>query len=128
MCHIIEAVVSSGGSDCTMPGRLPLPAGLVEPARNRLQAIRACDADPQTPLPTCESFSLCEISRADDSCLTVTPNQDAIGWGYVDPDQGLGDPALVAQCASNMRRLIRFVGTNTPLSGAVTMIACGTGF
>jgi hypothetical protein len=36
----------------------------------------------------------------------------------------LGNPAIVAQCPSNNKRLLRAVGAGTPASGATTFIAC----
>jgi hypothetical protein len=75
--------------------------------------------------PDCSEFHLCEIRRADESCLTTTPNPDTFGWCYVDPDSGVGDPSLVSDCPVGSRWALRFVGNDTPLPDAVTMIACG---
>jgi hypothetical protein len=55
------------------------------------------------------------------------PNAGAVGWCYVDPDAGLGDPSLVQNCPTSSRRIVRFVGENTPVRGAVVLVVCGTG-
>ena len=47
-----------------------------------------------------------------------------IGWCYVDPDRGIGNPSLVAKCTDTSRRVVRFVGEDTPASGASVFIAC----
>ena len=45
-----------------------------------------------------------------------------IGWCYIDAELGIGNPALVSQC--NPPRQLRFVGNDTPASGATVFIAC----
>jgi hypothetical protein len=46
------------------------------------------------------------------------------GWCYVDPDRGLGEPALVASCPENLRRMVRFVGSATRDGSAMTFAVC----
>jgi hypothetical protein len=42
----------------------------------------------------------------------------------VDPEQGLGDERLVAQCRPTQRRKIRFVGAGLPKNRSIVTIAC----
>jgi len=124
-CVILEASTDADAAACSAPGRLPAPAALAARAMTRLQAINGC-GDPQIPTPACALFHVCEIQVADASCLTPAPDASAIGWCYVAPDDGFGDPTLVADCPSGLRWKVRFVGANTPAPGADVFLACGT--
>jgi hypothetical protein len=55
----------------------------------------------------------------------VTPDPAEVGWCYIDPNQGLGDPSLVATCPAGQKQILRFVGSDTPSNGAMVLIACG---
>ena len=127
ICRIIEATTNASDATCTAAGRATLSPTLIDAARNDLEAKQFCGTDAAGTVSDCNAYHLCEIVKADASCLTVTPSPSTIGWCYVDPSMGLGDPALVAQCPSTMTRIIRFVGADTPAPGAITMIACAQG-
>ena len=125
-CHIFEATTDAASATCSLPARTAVSSEpVIGAARSRLEAGGFCGG---APMPDCTSFHVCEIEKADPSCLQATPSPDAVGWCYIDPDSGVGDPSLVATCPMSARRLIRFVGENTPLRGAVVMVACGSGF
>jgi hypothetical protein len=46
------------------------------------------------------------------------------GHCYIDPDNGQGNPSLVARCPANQRRIVRFLGPDVPMPRALTFIAC----
>jgi hypothetical protein len=91
--------------------------------------------------PACSSFCLCEIRQADstvatsggqslqqacqDGILSPTDTQrnPLAGYCYVD------NPAspLLQNCAPTEKRILQFVGSNTPWKGATTFIACAGG-
>ena len=127
-CAIVET--SLGAVDCNLPGRKAVDPALVGPVRKQLAEKGQCgpgSAD-QTP---CDQYQMCEIAFAGEvgslnECLS-NPNENAInppGWCYVDPDKNIGDPALVAACPPTQRRLLRFVGQDTPRPGSTVFIAC----
>ena len=85
-----------------------------------------CGAD---PLPTCESYCLCEIEQLEGADLsvcqnTVTPPLDLYGYCYVDADQGIGNSEIVEDCPPTGRRLLRFVGDDTPTNRSIAFISC----
>lgn len=128
VCRIIEATTVPTRASCSEPGRSPVTSrAIIEGARSRLQANNLCGS-PQAPVLDCSLFLFCEIEQANDSCLNVIPSPDAVGWCYVDPDNGIGDPSLVARCPATSRRIVRFVGADTPFAGAQLLIVCGSGF
>lgn len=130
-CTVVEAVPKAGAG-CKQAGRQPINAELVEPSLKRLQALGKCGGSGG---PSCDlaSWSLCEIAQADTDadgngladCLEDV-EQTSSGWCYVDPQKGLGDEALVAQCDPTKRRLLRFVDPVDPIpaSGGTLLIAC----
>jgi hypothetical protein len=73
---------------------------------------------------------VCELQQAEgpalNQCLNDLGDSETPGYCYVDPygAQPQGNPALVAGCDETRRRIIRFVGPDTPRAGATTFIAC----
>jgi len=124
-CSIIEAVTTQ--EDCNnTPGRGPVSDLLIQPAKDRLASENSCtnDQSKSSPtLPLCSNFTFCAILPAAADCHQQTPDANDVGWCYIDPKNG--DPAsLVATCPATEKRLLRFVGDNTPAHGAITLIAC----
>jgi hypothetical protein len=77
----------------------------------------------------CSSYCLCEIPELTGaqgepcrSSLEEAPAGD--GYCYVEPDRGVGSPALVAHCPSAERQLIRFVGAGAPAQRAQAFVTC----
>ena len=58
--------------------------------------------------------------------LSEKLDPDIFGYCYIDPSQGAGDDRLVAHCSSREKRDLRFLGEETPLSGATTLIGCAS--
>jgi hypothetical protein len=78
--------------------------------------VSRCAADD----PNCTRACLCEVqqvqdvdSNPDDALEVCRQNELASGvegWCYVDDEQNIGNPALVADCPATARRKLRFVG------------------
>ncbi|HWP09992.1 MAG TPA: hypothetical protein VNN72_29820, partial [Polyangiaceae bacterium] len=121
-CAVIEARPADG-DDCETAGRVTpdgYGADVVERVRSQLGAL---GYDPQ-------SYDLCQIPPLEgdalDACLSE-PSEHAAsaGFCYLDPEQGLGDPNLLANCAPSMKHAIRLVGE--PRHNAMTFVACADG-
>jgi hypothetical protein len=97
---------------------------------NKLSQNGSCGIEGGT---SCESYCTCEIAQFSGEALancqqTKTPSQP--GYCYVNftegeqqvPEQG-GNPALVAECPADSKRLLNF-GAETPRSGAIALVAC----
>lgn len=128
-CAVVEAAESQGSCSCNSAGRRPASPDEQDLVLKQLAERQNCGV-PGTPSCSASSFCLCELAQSEgpalDDCLNKEVGSDIPGYCYVDPfgDSPQGNPALVANCDPTSRRLIRFVGHNTPTPGAVTFIAC----
>lgn len=131
-CAIVE--VSSALNGC--PGcdpntnRSDIDPVLVGPVLKQLGQAGQCGAtNPNGIACSPASFCMCEINPATDvnDCKT-NPVPGGIGWCYVDPAQetdpniAAAEEAIVGDC--NPKRLLRFIGSETPKPGSTTFIAC----
>lgn len=121
-CNILEAGRGAEFADCTRVGRTTATPALIQSARDNLASQGSCTKGaPTATLPACDDFDICEIAPAGPDCHTT--NATSAGWCYIDPKNG--DPAsLVASCPATKKRILRFVGPDTPAHGGVTLIAC----
>jgi hypothetical protein len=127
-CAVVEVLPTQGGAcGCDAnANRGPVDDKLVNPVLKQLAALGQCGPSSASAIP-CDTtnYCLCEINEASDkqSCEN-DPNGavNGIGWCYIDAEQGIGNPALVEQCSP--KRQLRFVGADTPQSGATVFIAC----
>jgi hypothetical protein len=99
--------------------------GIQGAVAENMRALRLC-GDP-TP---CEDFCYCELAQLDGADLTAcqtetTVSSDLYGFCYVDPENGAGSEALVAQCPETQRRILRFLGDNLPARDSATFAVCG---
>ena len=81
---------------------------------------------------------VCEIEQyADDelrACQTAPGAATNMppGFCYIDPSQASDDSlaaaeaAMLAACPASQKRLLRFLGADTPAQGAISMLACAT--
>jgi hypothetical protein len=122
-CAVIEARPADG-DDCDTAGRVT-PEGYGADVAERVQSqLDSLGYDAQ-------SYDLCQIPPLEgatlDACLTTPdgPTRTRVGFCYLDPAQGLGDPALLAGCAPSMKHAIRLVGE--PRHNAMTFVACDDG-
>jgi hypothetical protein len=124
-CLVVEADLA-GQCDCSAPGRAPARPDVIESVREDLESSKYCDA-PGTP--ACGTICGCELAQASGAALAQCrsasdANAQAPGYCYVDPDRGLGDASLVRNCPHHQRRLLRFVGPETPASGKIAFMTC----
>jgi hypothetical protein len=125
-CKVVET--ARGGLSCDVPGRAPInpdEAALLVPAvLEQLETENFCGTQFDIP---CEEFAqMCEIVPAGNLCQNQQNATPEVGYCYVDPDPpaSIGNAELVANCPASERRLLRFVGDDTPRGGAVAFIAC----
>jgi hypothetical protein len=120
-------------------GRRPVEDAVRNAVQAELVSSGVCYLD-QTPKAErrgtvpCSSYSMCEIEQlagADATeCLSGSPTASKAGYCYVDPNQDLGDPSLVATCPANQKRRLRFVSNSgpsevpTPMNDTTLFIAC----
>ncbi|MCK6532491.1 MAG: hypothetical protein L6Q84_05905 [Polyangiaceae bacterium] len=126
-CVAVELEPSdSPGSACApcdgSTGREPVRAELRGPVMERLEDTGQCQGGDCEP----NNFCMCEIAYVKDrqTCEQTGPQLDNYGWCFVDPSQGVGNPALVERC--HHQRLLIFSGLDTPKSGATVFLACAT--
>ncbi len=125
-CVVLE-VSLSGSCNCGSTGRRAPPAEVLASVRDDLRKDSLCGGPNQ---PDCAQACACELQEAaagtplSDCRSTKDPGTQPPGYCYVDPEKGLGDPALVAACPSTGRRVLRFVGADTPRRGSITYMAC----
>lgn len=126
-CVVVEAQEPQGSCSCSSAGRGPAPEAARQLVEGELRQSGRCDAP---DMPACSSFCYCEIAQATGSnrtdCQNSTVNTGTPGYCYVDPfgTPPVGNPELVKDCGPSNKRLIRFVGPDTPTPGAVAYIAC----
>lgn len=150
-CAVVEAKPSGVGDplDCTVNGRLPVEGAVRAGVEAQLRAVSRCDGKSGT---SCSTYEMCVIRELlpdetpegrEECLLNDSPAVDNFepGFCYIDPakveldEEGnvIGYPAggnaegtnpLVDNCPATERRLLRFVGKDTPASNTVTFVAC----
>jgi hypothetical protein len=127
-CTVVEA--SLQGGDCTCDasrGRVARTSGTIAAAvREELAALSLCG---DITGVSCSDYCICDVrqlsgSELDECQNSVSPPSVSYGYCYVDPDNGIGNPDLVATCPETQRQIIRFVGEEFPAPGAAGFIAC----
>jgi hypothetical protein len=123
-CVVLEAQ-TSGQCNCSNGRSIP-DADSMNAVRDDLRGSLLCDT---ATSPPCSQVCACQVPEAEGAALTTCrsasdPNAQAPAYCYVDPDKGLGDPGLVRECPVNKRRLLRFVGADTPVKGSLAYMAC----
>ncbi len=126
----METRNESGGSlDCTRSGRAPVSDELRDLVLTRLETTEKCGG---TTGINCANFDTCAITELEGesrgACLTQREhmNEDEAGFCYIDPLQNGTSEAseFVSSCPDNARRMLRFVGHDTPANGAATFVVC----
>jgi hypothetical protein len=126
-CLVVEAFEDDDCS-CALAGRSPIPetleSGEPNPTFNAVREIQR----------TYGNQCFCEITQLTEAtgqsaCLNeLDPDASSQGDGFCYVDASVtppvGNPALVADCTPNERRLLRFVGEGQPRSGATAFITC----
>lgn len=128
-CKVFEALPAQDAAmGCEAQGRSEVAEKLQAAAMRQLEAMNFCVGS------GCEDVRLCEVKQhegdARNQCLQAPRGAESeleAGYCYVDPQLGLGDASLVASCPPSERRLLRFVGKETPRNGAVVLVGCAGG-
>jgi hypothetical protein len=133
-CAVVEAVPRMEGASCGCDpthGRLAFGTGdekLGPAVRDELRGKGRCDGDSGL---RCDELCLCKVAPLVGTELTACQNgtEDArtFGYCYVDPGQGIGNPALVKSCPRTTPQSLRFVGDGLPADRSTTFIACQGG-
>jgi hypothetical protein len=137
-CSIIESSAPGAGQACSeclsAAGRSAPSADERSAVLNQLRLAGQCGAAGQV---ACESFCQCALDQYEganlSTCLSApNPPTDIVpGFCYLDPAQAtdaslsLAESQIVASCPASQKRLIRFLGSDTPQKGAIVTIACG---
>jgi hypothetical protein len=125
-CVVVEALPPSSECSCAAAGRSPASRDAQRMVERQMKERLQCGT---ASTPSCDSFCYCAIVQASgeslDLCLNDELGGSEPGYCYVDPfgTPPRGNPALVEGCGAS-RRLIRFVGADTPAPGASAFIAC----
>lgn len=124
-CVVAEAQIG-GTCACTGPGRSPARPDILRKIREDLRTDGLCDSPGGQP---CSGVCGCEIAEAQGeertACQTqANPSNLLPGYCYIDPSRGLGSAELVKDCPGTKKRMLRFVGPDTPTPGAHAFMAC----
>jgi hypothetical protein len=127
-CSVVETRPPSSGASCscTAPGRTEISGNVRGFVEDELIAGGYCGG---TTGVSCSDYCLCEIQQLsgfdlNDCQSTAADPGNVYGFCYIDPDNGEGDPALVAGCPATERRLVRFLGPDVPAPNAATFVVC----
>jgi len=128
-CQVIEAKPPSAvtcSCDASMGRSEGVLDGVRDAVEDELVAQGECGGDTNI---ACSSFCLCEIEQLSgaelDTCLNSLSDPGGIyGYCYVAPNDGVGNPGLIAECPATQPQIIRFLGANVPSPGAFAFISC----
>ncbi len=137
-CRVIEALPPDVcATALPLPGRTVLEGGgIVDEIMKSLETRELCTSDGSVAgASDCQAWCFSEIAQLQ-GLATGEPlrscqygeeaglGSNVAGYCYVDADQGLGSASLLANCPDTQKRLLRFVGADTPRTGAITFYAC----
>jgi hypothetical protein len=127
-CQIypVTAVLDGQACRCDAPGLSgPVEGAARDTINNYLWTNGVCSGVGQV---ACEDECVCQLNQAQGSDLTACqsghPPDDSNGWCYVSPDEGLGDPSLVAGCVPSQRRKLVFYGDTAQSPDNVSVMGC----
>jgi hypothetical protein len=140
-CMVIEGVTSPEWAQCALKGREPVDDVVADIIRRQMQNDGLCDVPGSTT--TCASIQFCGLPQlSDEMDPTILPKQRCQnemgfetkspfpGFCYIDQDQGIGNPALVATCPAANKRKLRIVGNGAdkraPAPGYTFYACAGT--
>lgn len=125
-CVVVEVVGSDEEhADCTCsgPARRPASAALAELVQSDMLFQGFC----QNP-EDCAAHCFCEVEHLTGSAGALCENEaaagDAVGWCYISPEQGLGNPELVEHCPATEQRQLRVLGIERQSEDDLYYIAC----
>jgi hypothetical protein len=105
--------------------REPVAADLRDAVTDALEEGGFCE--PGTP--SCAKYCVCGIPQFEGADLYACQNDGVTvtatgGYCYVDESSGPGSPQLLAACPEEQKRLLRFLGDDTPLRNSAVFLAC----
>jgi len=123
-CTIVEAR-PLGSCDCDPDTGRTAPSGfgleVVDTGAAELRSV-GLDAD---------DYCWCQVTplagEALAACTSTADGGDEPGFCFIDPENGSGDPSLVASCPADGKFRLRFVGDDLPAAGALTFMDCARG-
>jgi hypothetical protein len=140
-CVVVETMRPDVGTlTCDAPGRSAVRPELIPTVRSHLESTGICGGRTEV---TCESMQMCAINQ-----LTLEPREECLqslgepstfpvpGFCYIDPEKqneageyvaggdANGNNPNVDDCPSTGRRILRFVGADTPAAETTTFVAC----
>ncbi|NUP10905.1 MAG: hypothetical protein HOW73_33080 [Polyangiaceae bacterium] len=132
-CLVIEARVVEGECDCNGDeGRAPIPETLDDGTTN--PSFNAVKAAQESAFANPDWNCFCEINQLatgdeKEACQNNPDPQASAqgsGWCYIDAASvpPVGDPALVADCPADEKRLVRFVGAGELKTGSTGFVTC----
>jgi hypothetical protein len=134
-CELVEVRVVDAGGRCAAcesdTGRGLVSENVAGAVRQRLEALARCGGDTgrncSGPSTTAAGHCQCklnQLSGEDAVACRNDPEPPVSGWCYVDPANGLGDPAIVASCSGPSPRMLRFVGSAAREDGVWVFVVC----
>lgn len=140
-CLVVETMRPDVGTlNCQAPGRTEVPANLIASVRNHLNDSDVCGGRTEV---ACDQMHMCAIDQLKGDALSqclIDPGEPSTfanaGFCYIDPakqdEQGRytaggdenGNNPIVNDCPATQRRLLRFVGADTPAANTTTFVAC----
>lgn len=127
-CRVVEALPPTNGTCPEVPDRevtRDTEPDLAKAVLAQVREAKRCDG--QTGV-SCDDVCLYTVRQLPDGprqeCQSSSSTTAGSGYCYVDPEAGLGEEKLVEDCPESQKRLLQFVGENTPQKGALTFIAC----
>ncbi len=124
-CRVFDVTRRRGDCDCG-PNRAPVSAAQERAVHRELAQAGQCAMESSN----CDDlFCTCELPQASGDARVACQSEPGIiaglgqGWCIIDPEQGIGNEALVARCPRSSPRDLRFFG---PPDGPGTMriISC----
>lgn len=153
-CTIVEAKPAGSDKplDCSAPGRGPAEKSIQDGIRAQLEVLERCGGNSGIPCETYEMCIIQELlGDGRQECLYNTAQAESLdspGFCYIDPAKveyaaddvnktnpmypaggepqngAKGTNPLVENCPATQRRLLRFVGKDTPAPDTITFVAC----
>ncbi len=126
-CNVIEAKPPQSPSGCSCNGPRTEPSSITRRGiEDELTRAGQCDGDTGI---SCSDYCICELSQFAGGDLEICQNSatdsgDLEGYCYIDPENGVGNPDLVAACPPTQRRLLRFMGPDFPSPNASVYVSC----
>ena len=125
---LLEVRFPTGECSCDdSQGRTAPTTEFHDAAASRLRSLSECDVPDS---PSCDSVCVCVLEPVAEDVLEECRDQptmpaDSIGWCYINGIDGIGDPAVIPDCAEGHG--FRFLGPSAPAADAQLLVALYAG-